>query len=128
MRTYAKGSRVERELLEKFVERGFCVIRAAGSGVSSLSPDILAFKKGVQYAIEVKAWEKEHLNIKKEQFECLEKWERLTGITTYIVWRRRRRSFLFIPLSVFEKGKKAASVSYKFAEQMGMKEHEIFGP
>jgi len=55
MTTYQKGTRAEHELIDYFDQNGFCVIRAAGSGVSSLSPDILVFKRGLQYAIEAKA-------------------------------------------------------------------------
>ena len=49
--TYRKGARAERELINFFSGRGFAVIRAAGSGVNSLSPDLLAFRRGSQHAI-----------------------------------------------------------------------------
>jgi hypothetical protein len=54
---YGKGSRAERELLNKFKQHGFIVVRAAGSGFEG--PDIIAIKGGKEYAIECKAqWER----------------------------------------------------------------------
>lgn len=124
---YAKGSRAERELIEFFSSNGFSVIRAAGSGVSSLSPDILVFKRGMQYAIEAKAWENENLNVDAGQFLNLKKWEENTGITSYIAWRRNRKEWVFIPLSIFEQTEKGKSfaISWKYAEAMGKRLNEF---
>ncbi|MCK4319141.1 hypothetical protein KAW38_01055 [Candidatus Micrarchaeota archaeon] len=122
---YRKGSAAERELIKHFHDRGFAVIRAAGSGVSSLSPDLMAFKKGMQYAIESKAIETENLAIKKEQFENLVKWEETTGITSYIGWRRKREQWVFIPLSVFKKNKGSYSINWKNAKLIGRSLQEL---
>jgi Holliday junction resolvase len=122
---YAKGSRAERELIEIFSSNGFSVIRAAGSGVSSLCPDILVFKRGMQYAIEAKAWETEHLHLDKDQFLGLKKWEENTGITTYVGWRRNRKDWIFIPPSIFEEREKSFTLSWKRAEGIGRKLSEF---
>jgi len=119
LKKYVKGSRVERALIKMFNEAGFSVIRAAGSGVSSLSPDILVFKKGLQYAFEVKAWETKNLNIKKDQYEGLLRWEKNTGITAYVIWKRNHEPFLFIPLSVFHKSTFSYGISLKDAKLIG---------
>jgi len=124
-KTYQKGSRAERELIRQFYENGFSVIRAAGSGVSSLSPDLLVFKKGKQYAFESKAWEKEYLHIKKYQFINLRGWEENTGITSYIAWRRNRQPWYFIPLTVFEENKNSFSFPWKNAELIGRKIEDL---
>ena len=118
---YDKGSRVERALIRMFSDKGFSVIRAAGSGVSSLSPDLLVFRKGYHYAFEVKAWETNNLNIKKSQFEGLKSWEENTGITSYIVWKRKNEPFMFIPLSVFKKSEKSYGISLADAKLIGYK-------
>ena len=125
MTTYQKGSRAERELIAHFSNNGFSVIRAAGSGVNSLCPDILVFKHGVQYAIESKAWERKHLNIDKDQFLNLKKWEDNTGITSYIGWRRDRKPWVFIPLSIFQENEKSFAVSWERAESIGRKLEEL---
>ncbi|MEM3775449.1 MAG: hypothetical protein QXZ35_02235, partial [Candidatus Micrarchaeaceae archaeon] len=61
MSRYEKGARGERELLEKFRSAGYSVIRSAGSGVNSISPDILVVKKNSGMAFECKAWDKNGL-------------------------------------------------------------------
>ncbi len=113
--TYRKGSRAERELIDYFSGRGYSVIRAAGSGVNSLSPDLLAFRRGMQYAFESKAIEKDNLNIDREQFVNLREWERNTGINCYVAWRKRGRQWRFIPLSLFNESEKSFGISWKKA-------------
>lgn len=112
---YAKGARGERELINIFCEKGFSVIRAAGSGVSSLCPDILVFKKGVQYAFECKAWESSSLGIEKEKFEFLKSWEENTGITTFIAWRMNRVGWRFMYLNELEENPRSYTVTMKKA-------------
>jgi Holliday junction resolvase len=124
MRTYRKGSRAERELIDYFSSRDFCVIRAAGSGVNSLSPDILVFRRGVQLGIEAKAWEKENLNIEREQFMNLRKWEDISGINCVIGWRRNRKPWYFIPLAVFKESQKSFGINWTNAQALGKKPEE----
>ena len=107
MRCYIKGSGAERELIDYFSSKGFCVIRAAGSGVNSLSPDILVFKRGMQFGIEAKAWEKTNLNIDREQFLNLKKWEDISGINCVVGWRRSREPWYMVPLALFKENAKS---------------------
>ena len=125
MLTYRKGSRAERELIDYFSTREFCVIRAAGSGVNSLSPDILVFKRGMQMGIEAKAWEKENLNITREQFLNLRKWEDTSGITCYVGWRRNREEWLFLPLGVFKENVRSFAINWENAKGLGKKLEEF---
>lgn len=126
MLSYRKGSRAERELIDFFSSKGFCVIRAAGSGVNSLSPDILVFRRGMQFGIEAKAWEKTNLNIAREQFENLQRWEDVSGINCLIGWRRNRKPWRFVPLSVFKKSDKSYGINWENAQGIG-KTLEEFG-
>ncbi len=125
MYTYAKGSRAERELIAFFSEQGYSVIRAAGSGVSSLSPDLLLFKRGNQYAIEAKAHETANLGLGREQFLGLKKWEQNTGITTLVGWRRNREEWLFVPLNLFTENEKTFTLGWEKAKMMGRKKEEL---
>lgn len=125
MTRYTKGSNAERELISYFSEKGFSVIRAAGSGVSSLSPDILIFKRGLHYAIESKAWEKEYLHIPKDQFLGLKNWEENTGINALIAWRRNREPWYFLPLSIFQENEKSFAISWEKAIMIGKRIEEI---
>jgi Holliday junction resolvase len=55
----AKGSRRERELLEKLTEEGFIVHRVAGSGLKEEAIcDLVAVKDGEPYFIECKSRKK----------------------------------------------------------------------
>lgn len=108
---YGKGARSERELINLFSDHGFSVIRAAGSGVSSLSPDIIVFKKGVQYAFECKAWGSTSIGIQKDKMGALKEWEENTGITTMIAWRIGRVGWRFIYLSELDENPKSYTVS-----------------
>ncbi len=123
MKTYNKGARGERELIKFFSSHDFCVIRAAGSGFKS--PDLLIFKKGLQYAIESKFHEKENLRIKKEQFLGLKKWLEMTGITPLIAWKRKNKGWLFLPLSIFKENEKGFTISWEKAKLIGMKKEEL---
>jgi len=52
----SKGSKIERELFQKFIEDGrYRVVRVAGSGLmENADCDLIAGKKGKKFAIEVK--------------------------------------------------------------------------
>ncbi|MEM2948275.1 MAG: Holliday junction resolvase Hjc [Candidatus Anstonellales archaeon] len=119
---YGKGSRAERELVNKFKQHGFIVVRAAGSGFEG--PDIIAIKKGKEYAIECKAQEKSVLTIEKKQFEDLMRWQENSLMQVYVAWKKSHLGWFFIPLPAFEKKKinygitfeKAANVAYKIED------------
>ncbi len=140
VRAYHKGARAERELIKFFSEHGFMVIRGAGSGTSGLSPDVLVFKGPKQYVIEAKALESEHLSLDRDQFENLKKWHEVTGMETFVAWRRKKEKaesgddsakawmkkgvgmryrWKFIPIVFFNENPKSYSLSWKFAEKYG---------
>ena len=125
MLTYKKGSRAERELIDHFSKNGYCVIRAAGSGVNSLSPDILVFRRGMQFGIEAKAWEKKNLNISKDQFNNLKKWEEISGITCFVGWRRNRQPWYFLGIALFKENEKSFAINWETAQGLGKKLEEF---
>lgn len=138
---YRKGARAERELIRFFSERGFMVIRGAGSGTSGLSPDLLVFRGSRQYVIEAKAHESGRLSIDREQFGNLRKWHETTGMETYVAWRRKKEKpsgeekgsaeevrrkgvgmeyrWKFIPISFFSENPRSHSISWEDAKQYG---------
>ncbi len=123
--TYKKGARAERELIKFFSEKGFSVIRAAGSGVNSLSPDLLAFKKGKQYAIECKAWDKTSLSFEKQRVASMKQWEEITGITYLIGWRISREGWLLFPVHLLEEKKKSFTITLSKAKLAGRTPDEL---
>ncbi|MFA6489769.1 MAG: Holliday junction resolvase Hjc [Candidatus Micrarchaeia archaeon] len=124
-RTYVKGARAERELIQFFSEQGFAVIRAAGSGVNSLSPDLLAFKAGRQYAIECKAWDSGSLSFEKEKMAGMLKWEEVTGITYMIGWRVSREGWFIFPVHMLEEQNKTFTITLTKAKLVGRKPEEL---
>jgi Holliday junction resolvase len=123
--TYKKGARAERELIRFFSENGFAVIRAAGSGVNSLSPDILAFKAGKQYAIECKAWDSPSLSFDRQKVASMLKWEEVTGITYMIGWRLPYEGWLIFPVHMLEEKGKTFAISLSKAKLVGRRPQEL---
>ncbi len=93
---YFKGAKFERELAKMLVDRGYLVVRAAGSGVYQTAPDLLAFKGNEYYVFECKAWSSEYLNIKEDQYKLLKEWSEKTGLSVYIAWRVPKEGWYFI--------------------------------
>jgi Holliday junction resolvase len=123
--TYRKGARAERELIHFFSDNGFEVIRAAGSGVNSLSPDLLAFKAGKQYAIECKAWDSGSLSFEKEKVAVMKKWEETTGITYLVGWRVSREGWFLFPVHNLEEQAKTFTITLAKAKLAGRKPEEL---
>jgi Holliday junction resolvase len=119
MHTYIKGARTERELLNRFYSCGYSVLRSAGSGVSSLCPDIIAIKDGVCLAFECKAWERNRLSIDHEGFEKLRKWKENTKFPTFVAWRMNNVGWYFIELEEMKKGEKDYSITKKRTVEIG---------
>jgi Holliday junction resolvase len=123
--TYKKGARAERELIHFFSSHGFEVIRAAGSGVNSLSPDLLAFRRGAQFAIECKAWEAGSLSFEKERVAAMKRWEEATGITYLIGWRVNRGGWFLFPVHLLEEQEKTFTITLAKAKLAGRKPEEL---
>ena len=102
VKTYAKGSRAERELLMFLHTKGFAVVRAPSSGGFFSPADIVAIKRGLVLAIECKAWAKEP-RIGRKQLEGLRKWCDKAGATGLIGWRTTGK-WLFNLLDQAERG------------------------
>lgn len=96
--TKHKGTRFERDLSNKLIEKGYLVVRAAGSGVLQTAPDLLAFKSYEHIAFECKAWDSERLSLRKEQYDLLKRWVDVAGLTVYVAWHVPREGWFFIKL------------------------------
>lgn len=110
---YSKGARCERELLSDLDSKGYSVMRAAGSGVNSLSPDLIAMKNGKGIAFECKAWERESIAIENDRFEGLVRWQHNTGMDTFIAWRMNGSGWYFIKLEEMKDNSKSKTISKK---------------
>ncbi len=75
-----KGTNAERELMHKLWNQGFAVVRAAGSGSTTLpNPDLFASFEGKNYAIECKCTKNKFIRIRREQLENLKIFSRRAG-------------------------------------------------
>lgn len=125
MLRYPKGARSERELLNFLHEKNYSVIRSAGSGVNSISPDVVAIRGGKGLAFECKAWDRGSLSIEPEKFNSLQEWERNTGMGTYMAWRMSGEGWFFIKLDEMKRTEKNYTVTKKVAVQIGRRLESI---
>jgi Holliday junction resolvase len=119
MLRYSKGARGERELLNELHSRAYSVVRSAGSGVNSISPDIIAIKHGNGLAFECKAWDRSSLSIEPDKFDVLVEWESNTGMGTFVAWRMNREGWFFIKPSEMNKCEKSYTVTKSQAVAIG---------
>ncbi len=123
---YSKGARGERELLNTLYEKGFSVVRAAGSGVNSISPDVIAVKAGKGMVFECKAWDRSSLSIDHEKFESMRQWRDNALMDTYMAWRMNGMGWYFIKLEEMTKTEKNYTVTKKTAFKINRRlEHII---
>jgi len=87
IKTYAKGSRAERELAHFLNHKGFAILRVPSSG-GFLSPlDIVAIRRGLVLAFEIKSHKKKP-RLKKQQLSSFTEWCRRAGAMGFVAWRR----------------------------------------
>ncbi|MEK6924400.1 MAG: Holliday junction resolvase Hjc [Candidatus Micrarchaeota archaeon] len=106
---YVKGAHAERELLALLQQKGFKVVRAAGSGVQGDCPDLLALSSTRKFAVECKAWKKA-VYIDKPKFIQMEEWEKATGMPVLLAWKPHRKNWAFFPLSAMRETSQSHTV------------------
>lgn len=115
MTRYSKGARTERELLHSLHSMGYSVMRGAGSGINTLSPDLIAVRNGKGLAFECKAWDNDNLSIENDRFEGLVKWKANTSMETFVAWRMNSDGWYFIKLDEMKSNNKTKTISKKTA-------------
>jgi len=124
----SKGSKVERELFQKFIEDGrYRVVRVAGSGLmENADCDLIAGKKGKKFAIEVKSSKKPIKYISKEQINNFMIFSEIFKLTPVIALRFNREGWLFIhPRKLKDSGKNWA-ITLKDAKEKGKRFAQFF--
>ncbi len=122
---YTKGARGERELLAMLYDKGYSVVRSAGSGVNSVSPDILAVRNGKGMVFECKAWDSTSLSIDPEKFESLRSWRDSALMETYMAWRMNGQGWYFIKLNEMKKTEKNYTVTKRKALEINRRFEHI---
>ncbi len=125
MTRYDKGARSERELLNILDQKGYSVLRSAGSGVNALSPDLIAIRKGKGMIIECKAWEKGSLSLAPEQFGKILEWEARTEFPTFVAWRMNGMGWFFIKPAEFKRGRSNYNITRKKAIELNRKLQDV---
>jgi Holliday junction resolvase len=96
MPSYRKGAGGERELAHLLNSKGFSVMRAPSSGGSVYPLDIVALRKGMIIAFEIKTWNRKPY-IDKAQLAGLRGWCDRAGAMGFVGWRARGK-WLFLRL------------------------------
>lgn len=124
----AKGSKIERELFQKFIENNFRAVRVAGSGVmENAECDLIAGKKGKKFAVEVKSSKKPVKYISKEQIEKFVIFSDIFDLTPVIALRFNREGWIFLyPKDLRETGENWA-ITLEEAKVKGKKFAQFFG-
>ncbi len=87
MKTYAKGARFERDLMNFLHSQGgFACIRCASSGGWHTPVDIIAIKNGVVLAIECKAHSKKP-RLEKDKIKKLREWCERARAWGFLAWK-----------------------------------------
>lgn len=97
MKTYAKGARFERELLQFLNYKKFAVLRVPSSGNKVSPVDIVAIKKGLVVAIECKAWDRLP-KPPKDQLNRMKEWSDRAGAIGFVAWKKPGNTWLFLPV------------------------------
>ena len=92
-----KGARTERELLDIFAEKGYGVVRAAGSGKSRHpAPDLLVGNSSRTLAIECKASKGDIVYIDKGQVDRLREFSQKFGARPLVGFRFNNEPWFFL--------------------------------
>jgi len=123
----AKGSKIERELFQKFIENNYRVVRVAGSGtMENADCDLIAGKKGKKYAIEVKSSRKPMKYISKEQIETFMVFSEIFGLKPVIALRFNREGWLFLHPKYLRDVGKNWTITLEEARKKGKKFAQFF--
>ncbi|NCN98765.1 Holliday junction resolvase [Candidatus Pacearchaeota archaeon CG10_big_fil_rev_8_21_14_0_10_35_219] len=131
MSNKSKGSRVERELLKLFSDRGWMAARVAGSGVNENTfCDLIAGKKGVEenkgYTIEIKSSKKNRIYITKKQIEDFIVFSDIMGLKAVIAVRFNYEGWLFLEPRDLEDSGSNWVVSLDNAKKKGKRFSQFF--
>jgi len=121
MAHYNKGANAERELIKILFDKGFAVLRVAGSGVSPLpSPDVVALRNGRIIAFECKAWKGKYLAIPVVTFNDEVNWAKTAGAEFFIGWKVPHRGWFFVKPELFRLSEKNYMLSLEDALKSGV--------
>ena len=127
-----KGSKVERELFQMFIDNNYRAVRVAGSGIMEYADcDILAGKAGgKKFCIEVKSSKKPVKYIEKKQISNFMIFSEIFGLKPVIAIRFNREGwFFFNPLKqkILKDSGKNFAIRLEKVKKKGKKFSQFFG-
>lgn len=126
MKTKAKGSNAERELLHMLWDTGWAVIRAAGSGSIPLpSPDLIAGKAGRTLMIECKVTASSIQYFDIIEIQELEECAKRFGAEPWVAVKFNREGWYFVPTTNLENTPQAKRVAKEHAKIVGFTFEEM---
>jgi len=102
MKTYAKGARFERDLMNFLHFKGFACLRCASSGGWYTPADVIAIKDGLILAIECKAHNKKP-KLAKDKVVKFREWCGRAKAWGFLVWKVPGNVWKFLRLEDAEK-------------------------
>lgn len=128
MSNKAKGSKMERDLLEMLTQNGWRAARVAGSGVNDNSPcDLFAAKMGKRgFVIEVKSSKKKNIYITKEQINDFVLFSQMIGLAPAIALRFNYEGWYFLHPSQLKDTGKYWAASLETAKTEGKRFGQFF--
>jgi len=126
-----KGVEYERLLARRLSKLGFAVVRApsSGSGTKMDRPDIIAGRRGLIVAIDVKTTSRERLYVKGENIEQLIRFSEMFGAIPYIAvkFKGSDKDWLLISPQQLKKkdSSKMYSISLEEASRIGIKPESL---
>ena len=104
---------------------GYSVVRSAGSGVNSISPDLVAIRAGKGLAFECKAWKSTSVSIDPEKYQFLVQWQQNTNMKTFVAWRINGEGWFFVKLEELFRTEKNYTITMKNAKRINRGIEEI---
>ncbi len=124
----SKGSKVERELFQMFVDNCYRAVRVAGSGtMENADCDIIAGKKGKKYCIEVKSSKKPVKYISKEQISKFIGFADIFGLKPVIAMRFNNVGWFFLEPKKLKDSGKNWVVDLERCRKKGKRFAQFFG-
>ncbi|MFH0889723.1 MAG: Holliday junction resolvase Hjc [Candidatus Aenigmatarchaeota archaeon] len=103
-----KGSNAEREFAELLWQRGFAVVRSAGSGnlragARYYSPDVIAARRDRVFAFECK-FRKNYVKLSNEDLHSLKEWCARAGCRGFLAWKIARKGWWLLDIEKITRG------------------------
>lgn len=126
----AKGSKVERELFQMFIENNYRAVRVAGSGTMEYADcDLIAGRaeKGKKFCVEAKSSKKLSVYISKKQIENFIVFSDIFGLKPVIATRFNRFGWFFINPKHLKSTGKNFVINIETARKKGKRFSQFFG-